>query len=96
MLPAIRGPVVFHASYYSGFSRLTGGTPCAVFRTRVFIPESFLFLFLLNIFSCYTVSHICCWGGGAGFLADGWEGGPALSFSGFFRVACLSGVTLVN
>ena len=31
---------------------------------------------------------------GAGFLAGGREGGPALRFSGFLRVASLSGVTL--
>ena len=82
-------------------SRLTGGKNASVFIFMdrfhsvrgYFIPASCLFLFLFNIFSCYTVSHICCWGGVSGRW---WGEGPALRFSGFFRVASLSGVSSLS
>ena len=41
----------------------------------------------------YCVSYLLL---GARFLAGGREGGPALRFSGFFRVASLSGVIFGN
>ena len=50
----------------------------------------------VQYFSCYTVSHICCFFavGGGGFLAGGREGVPLSVFSGFLWVTSLSGVTL--